>query len=272
MLISAVPQCEPAVLFHILFHYSLSLDTDYTSLCYSAGPYCEPTYSNDQSFQTDYLQTAVHRCPTATSHSWFPDPLLKSLETAQSFILLCFQSKWRYLPEQPEHKSWHHLESPPKTSNSTFTELPNNTTSNSLTRLPGPSTPDIRLASSDHRISFYPVIQLLCFIFGCFPTLLMSLVFFSFILKHLVMYLSLLLPSDTVFLKSDFHQFWKILHYIFEYCLSHIISNLYIWDSLGTCSTFSFLFSWLSFVFPIASDLLYLLYSRWWAISHLLAH
>ena len=117
------------------------------------------------------------------------------------------------------------------------------TTSNSLTRLPGPSTPNIRLTSSDHRILFNPVIQLLCFIFGCFQTLLMSLVFFSFILRHLVMYLSLLLPSDTVFLKSDFHQFWKILHYIFEYCLSHIISHLYIWDSLGTRSTFSFLFS-----------------------------
>lgn len=104
-------------------------------------PYRELTYSNDQSFQTDYLQTAVHRCPTASSHSWFPDPLLKLWKQPKASILLCFQSKWRYLPEQPEHKSWHHLELPPKTSNSTFTELPNNTTSNSLTRLPGPSTP-----------------------------------------------------------------------------------------------------------------------------------
>lgn len=114
----------------------------------------------------------------------------------------CFQSKWRYLPEQPEHKSWHHLELPPKTSNSTFTELPNNTTSIILWRVSqAPSTPEHQTCiiwSPDIVLS---VIQLLCFIFGCFPTLLMSLVFFSFILKHLVMYLSLLLPSDTVFLK-----------------------------------------------------------------------
>ena len=44
MLISAVPQCDPAILFHILFHCSLSLDIDYSSLCYTAGPHCEPTY------------------------------------------------------------------------------------------------------------------------------------------------------------------------------------------------------------------------------------
>ena len=30
------------VLFHILFHYSLLKDIEYSSLCYTVGPYCLP--------------------------------------------------------------------------------------------------------------------------------------------------------------------------------------------------------------------------------------
>ena len=47
MLISAVQQSDSVIctysLFHILFHYSLSQDTEYSSLCYTVGTCCLST-------------------------------------------------------------------------------------------------------------------------------------------------------------------------------------------------------------------------------------
>ena len=40
MLISAVQQSDSVILFHILFHYGLSQNIEYISLCYTVGPCC----------------------------------------------------------------------------------------------------------------------------------------------------------------------------------------------------------------------------------------
>ena len=42
MLISAIQQSDSVIdiLFHILFHFGLSQDIEYSSLCYTVGPCC----------------------------------------------------------------------------------------------------------------------------------------------------------------------------------------------------------------------------------------
>ena len=40
MLISAVQQCDSVIRVYILFHYGLSQDIEYSSLCYVVGPSC----------------------------------------------------------------------------------------------------------------------------------------------------------------------------------------------------------------------------------------
>lgn len=217
VLISAVPQCEPAVLFHIslFFHYSLSLILTIPPCAIQLDLTVNPhilTISLSRliicrQLCTDVLQL-LHTLmiPWSTPKSWKQPKASSSCVSSQNDVI--------YLSSQNTNSGI--ILNRPRTSNSTFTELPNNTTLilwHASQALPPPTSDEI-IWSPDIADLSDPI---LCFIFGCFPTLLMSHSSVSFpkAPSHVFIFT---LPSDTLFLKSDFHQFWKILHYIFEYC------------------------------------------------------